>query len=564
MRYYKDRKQLTLDAIPSWHSHLSLEKVKVLENTWAGPFREFVLPNLPIAELGKYYSDSRGRPTKELYTIIGAVILQQIHDLTDEQTREQLAFNQQWHYALDNFDPDEHVISLKSIWTMRQHLTGSGLAKSIFNDVADEIIDKLNVDTGHQRLDSVHVHSNMARMGRVTIMSRTITKFLRNLNRQHSDTYHTFADNYSELIQRYYNKNSEGYFGKVKPSESSRRLIDIANDLYFLLQYYSDDKAVTNMRTYKIMARVFSEQCSVEDGEVIAVANKEIPSSSVQNPSDEDAAYDGHKGSGYQTQILETYQPDKPQDAEPQLEIITHVEVESADCHDSNAVAPAIEDVTDRDIAPEVLLADTAYGGDDNVEQAKEQGVELVAPVPGNKNDRDFSGFEFDDETDHVISCPAGHEPDKFYHKNKTGRMTAVWNKETCTGCPLKDQCSVKEMKRGNRLHYTSKDLRLWRRRQYENSDEFKDQYRYRAGVEASISRFIYQTGARRSRYRGLEKVTFAQVLKAMGLNIFRTAKYVQKVGISFGSGCFSLYKQLKKVFRVATACFWRPIRYSC
>lgn len=49
-----------------------------------------------------------GRPTKELYSIIGALVLQQMHDLSDEQTVSQMAFNQQWHYALDITDPSDH------------------------------------------------------------------------------------------------------------------------------------------------------------------------------------------------------------------------------------------------------------------------------------------------------------------------------------------------------------------------------------------------------------------------------------------------------------------------
>jgi hypothetical protein len=36
-------------------------------------------------------------------------------------------------------------------------------------------------------------------------------------------------------------------------------------------------------------------------------ANKEVPSDSLQNPSDPDASYDGHKGQGYQMQVAETY-----------------------------------------------------------------------------------------------------------------------------------------------------------------------------------------------------------------------------------------------------------------
>ncbi|MCP4010146.1 MAG: hypothetical protein GY726_11605, partial [Proteobacteria bacterium] len=34
---------------------------------------------------------------------------------------------------------------------------------------------------------------------------------------------------------------------------------------------------------------------------------KEIPSDSLQNPSDPDATYSGHKGQGYQVQVMVTY-----------------------------------------------------------------------------------------------------------------------------------------------------------------------------------------------------------------------------------------------------------------
>jgi len=41
-----------------------------------------------------------GRPTKELNTVLGALVLQQTHDLTDEKTVGRAACNIQWHYAL--------------------------------------------------------------------------------------------------------------------------------------------------------------------------------------------------------------------------------------------------------------------------------------------------------------------------------------------------------------------------------------------------------------------------------------------------------------------------------
>ena len=41
---------------------------------------------------------------------------------------------------------------------------------------------------------------------------------------------------------------------------------------------------------------------------------KEVPSDSLQIPSDPDAGYSGHKGQGYQVQILETYSREAPEE----------------------------------------------------------------------------------------------------------------------------------------------------------------------------------------------------------------------------------------------------------
>jgi hypothetical protein len=70
------------------------------------------------------------------------------------------------------------------------------------------------------------------------------------------------------------------------------------------------------------------------------------------------------------------------------LSLILHVKAESAAANDSDAFKPAIEDLKAKGANPKVALADTLYGSDENVEYAKEQGVELISPVPGNKTNK--------------------------------------------------------------------------------------------------------------------------------------------------------------------------------
>jgi hypothetical protein len=106
-----------------WRGYLSDKKIKLLDKSWSGTFRNSILPVLPVKTLAENYSENEGRPTKDLLTAMGAAILQQIFNLTDEETRQQLAYNQMWHYALETYDPKEQLFAERTLWTVRHHLT---------------------------------------------------------------------------------------------------------------------------------------------------------------------------------------------------------------------------------------------------------------------------------------------------------------------------------------------------------------------------------------------------------------------------------------------------------
>ena len=94
----KDPNQL--DIFDPW-AFLTPKRRKLLDSGWPGLFREHILPSIPVDKVGRYFNETFGRPTKELYAMIGALILQQTLDLTDEETVRQYALDMQWHYALN-------------------------------------------------------------------------------------------------------------------------------------------------------------------------------------------------------------------------------------------------------------------------------------------------------------------------------------------------------------------------------------------------------------------------------------------------------------------------------
>jgi hypothetical protein len=537
MIYTRDHK--TGYIFDPW-DYLGTKRRKLLDESWAGLFREHILNELPIEKIAPFFHEDFGRPTKEMYTALGVIVLQQAHDLSDEETVHQLAFNTEWHFALDIPDESDAAkyISPKTLWNLRRIVTDNELDGVLFEKITGKLVEVFKVDISKQRLDSVHIKSNMRRLGRIGIFTQTIRKFLVNLKRQHVGLFDELGP---ELVEKYLPKKGLGCFSFVKPSESAKKLVEVAADLFELIRRFADNNDVTGMSSYKLLVRVLEDQCKVTEAsngqpaEVSLKPAKDVPSDSLQNPSDPDAAYDGHKGQGYQVQIMETFRDDEDEEEKTRREtpnLITHVEVEPANESDANALMPAIESAAERDLMPDQLLADSLYGSDDNVNAAKGKGVELVAPTMGQSSKKEtiLSDFEFS-EVGEVTACPEGHTPSKV--KTKEHRHTARFDKKHCENCSRRNSCPVKPGRRGwYYLRYDDKSLRLTKRRESECGPEFKDRYRYRAGVEATMSELDRRTGVKKLRVRGSPAVRVNAKLKALGLNIFRAA-YARKAAIA-------------------------------
>ena len=79
-------------------------------------------------------------------------------------------------------------------------------------------------------------------------------------------------------------------------------------------------------------------------------------------------------------------------------------------------------------------------------------------------------------------------------------------DKDICSSCSKRDNCPVEPGEKHYYFRYTDRDLRISERRIYEESDEFRDKYRYRAGSEATMSEFDRRTGGKSLRVRGLDR----------------------------------------------------------
>jgi len=317
------------DLFDPW-SFLSPKRRELLDNSWAGLFKKDLLCELPVSKVAPFFNDGFGRPTKEMYTVLGALLLQQTHDLTDEETVNQLAFNIQWHYALNITEESDSAkyICPKTLWNMRSIVVDNTLDAIIFDHITDKLAKVFKVNTDEQRIDSVHIKSNMRRLGRIGIFTSSINKSLVNLRHSYKELFDTIDKG---IIDKYQPKESLKCFSMVKPSESAKTLASVSTDLFDLVAQFKDNPEVKGMHSYKLLERVLKKQCNLsDDGTAVELKRpKEIPSDSLQNPSDPDSTYSGHKGQGYQVQVMETFCKDEER-KEKSLNLITHIEVEPA------------------------------------------------------------------------------------------------------------------------------------------------------------------------------------------------------------------------------------------
>ena len=208
------------------------------------------------------------------------------------------------------------------------------------------MIEVLQLDISRQQLDSTHAFSNMATFGRSKLMGVTIKRFLSQLKPHHPPLYDALPD---EFRSRYAPSQAK-MFGDFTGGPQQLRQT-VTEDLLFVVNPFAEDKAVANRASYKAMVRILEEQCEVSE-EKVQVKTK-AGGHAMQNPSDPDATYDGHKGPGYHAQIAETCNESND------VQLITGVDVEPADAQDQDALIQIRDQLGPQDRLPDSLYTDT-------------------------------------------------------------------------------------------------------------------------------------------------------------------------------------------------------------
>jgi hypothetical protein len=521
-----------------------------LESSWAQVFRDQVLPILMRKE-GDYalLYGKTGRPNFSVARLLGLCLLQEWNDLSDQEALDAYSFDIRWRYALDVSD-EEDYLSRRSLVEFRHRLADKDpemkLIRTVFDGIRDTAIKSLGLGTSSQRLDSTHVVSNIRLRGRVVLFSNTLNLFLKSLNEDQRSRV-------PAVILKWHEQEPEGWFG-LGPSEQKTKLEELARYVYDLVLIFENDNLG---EPYELLSRLLSEQCDIDssDGQPPRVQlKKKTQGATLQSPFDPDASC-GHKGQGYSLHVTETCNNTK-------AEIITDYEVHGAARSDIGKALSVIERLDAAGCKPEVLFADGGYPSVPSALKIVEQDIDFIAPVNRSRLVDEVVGrdrFSFDPEG-MVTACPMGHSP--LDHRvlsgnNSTRRsLHAIFDGDACRSCAMLESCPVRapnHRDKGCGPRETAGDFRLeitpelrLRDEMYklQQTAEWKERYRIRAGIEATNSELKRAHGIGKLRVRRWVKVCLVVALKVTACNIKRWIRALKGLlgdSLSALHACFTL-----------------------
>jgi transposase len=279
---------------------------------------------------------------------------------------------------------------------------------------------------------------------------------------------------------------------------------------------------------------------------------KDMPSPAelIASPYDPEARYSTKREVewvGYKVHLTETCETDTPH-------LIVNVETTPATTPDDHMVERVHTSLAEHGLLPAEHLVDKGYTDSQAlVESQRTYGVTLIGPVADDPSWQARTGTGFDtsqfrvDGERQVVTCPMGKQSISWLpHTYPKHGMTweVRFARKDCTPCPHRAPCTRAKKEPcivGLQAREPYEALQEARKRQ--TTEEFRQQYAPRAGIESTHAQGIRRCGLRQARYVGLAKTHFQHLATAAALNFVRLGEWLAGTprATTRGSPCAAL-----------------------
>jgi len=502
-----------------------------LEDSWAGTFYREVFCRIDESIFAPLYSDEPSRPNAPVNVSAGLEILKSGFNWSDEELFNHFDFDVQVRFALGIRDIQAEVCTLRTQYNFRRRVsghmqeTGENLFEQVFVQITDAQLAALCLKTGHQRMDSTQVASNIRRYSRLQLLVEVVQRVERMLDQEDRARY-------ADLLAPYGQGSAGQYCYRVKNSDLDDHLQQagqvMARLLDELFAAYGDQEG------YRLLQRVFSEHFTrsvdAEPSEPTSITVKPseaLRADSLQSPDDVEATYREKQGQGYRGYVVHVSETCDPAN---QVQLITDVQVAPNTTDDETLLVDALPELQRR-TQVDTLEVDGGFTGPETTKACAKQGVTLnPSGIRGRAPDTSHLGldaFTWDTTTDDTprVTCPNGQTAD-LTPGRKTHRCRAAFDATVCAQCSMSEDCPTRLLKRRPQrvLNVNRRQIEVAQLRQRCALLHQADHH-LRPAVESTMRSIKHPFGGKLP-VRGQTRVTMVMIASALMVNLRRIWRF--------------------------------------
>lgn len=256
-----DNQQISL--IDSTFNLTEREK-RMLEKSWAKTFADKVFPAIDENIFSVLYSKKASRPNTPVNVIVGALILKEALNATDDEIVEAMAFDIRYQYALHTTSFEEQPISDRTLSRFRARVLSYetehdvDLIHECVVKTAKEISDFMNMTPDKQRMDSLMVAANIRNLSLLELFYTCVSNLCKIMNERGTkipDEQHHYIekDDYNKCI--YHKRNMD----------ATERTIVVMKDADILIKICDSTGDFDDTSEYQLLIRLLKERTIIDD-----------------------------------------------------------------------------------------------------------------------------------------------------------------------------------------------------------------------------------------------------------------------------------------------------------
>jgi transposase len=449
-----------------------------------------------------------GRPAQAPAQLALVTVMQFAEALSDLQTADAVRSRIDWKYALalELTDPGFDATILCEF---RRRLIAGNAELLLFESMLMLFRDQGLVKArGRQRTDSTHVLAAIHALNRLELLAETVRHVLNRLATVAPEWLRNWVP--ADWFDRYGRPISDYRLPSSK-AERERLTVQFGADGRRLLTTLYDPATprwLRELAPVQTLRQVWLQQFyAVAPGQVVQVRKKDdLPPAAllICSPYDPEARYRCKRSTewvGYAVHLTESCDDELPH-------LITDVATTPATTADNQLTGAIQARLAERELPPAEHFVDAGYMSADHLVSSQEQHTDLIGPVIEDQSWQARAGEGFG-------VAQFSIDWDQQYARCPQGKTSVIWKPTRdsdghevisirfahadCRGCSVREHCVKTERPRAIMIRPQAQHEALQAARARQHTDDFKEQYRARAGVEGTISQGVRISDLRRS-----------------------------------------------------------------